>query len=77
MIARVDLRVGIDLGIKAIPGSVPRKLGPREPKVVEPNILAGLLSFIMVALFYTIASVETRSSSGSLRVAKLWRVFFC
>lgn len=61
--------MGVDLKARVDPGSGSRKLDLRELKIAKTDTLAGFLPFTIILLLGAIAPLETKSSSGSLRVA--------
>lgn len=68
MIARIGLKIGIDLKARVSPSSGPKKRSPGKPRIVKLNILADplpfaiiLLSYIVVLLLCVIALLETRA----------------
>lgn len=82
MIAGIDSKARVDLRAKTSPDSEvreskPRKFSLRKPGVAKPNTLMGFLSFIVVLLSCTMASLPytvvllgSKSLSGLLGVAE-------
>lgn len=71
MIAGVGMGVGVNLGIGASSDSRPKEFRLEEPRVVESGALPGLLSFAVVSLFYTMASLGAENLFGLLGVTEL------
>lgn len=81
VIAKVDLKVGVDSRAGASPNSGPgkpnpEKPGPRKPKVVECDVLAGLLLFVVIPVSYAIALLGVENLSSSLELTELHGGFF-
>lgn len=81
MIAKVGLSIKVDFGVKASPGSglrepKPGKYSPEEPRITKSGALVSLLSFAVALLFYAIALLRGKSSSGSLEEADSCKEFY-
>lgn len=75
--------MGVDLGVKVGLNSALKEFSPKNPEVVELNVLVGLLLIVMIPLsdvvallLYAIVPLRVKSLSDLLGVTKLCERFF-